>query len=186
MLVLLLLSLHTGGANAQVAPDSGGGFRPIVDAAWVEVLLVAIGAAVDLDIVRKAAWEHASFRQALGARLGLSAGTDPSIYKKEPPLHDHSNFAYRDVDILLRYEITYSRLSIAFFSGYAWRNLGYFDDDHTGGRFKYGVELNDLFIPPVVSSRISIMAASFGKSYRGVEFGPFGFGLSLGWFNRTP
>ena len=78
----------------------------------------------------------------------MSAGLDPSIYKKERLLHDHSNFTYSDVDILLRYEITYNRLSIAFFGGYAWRDLEYFDDDHTGSRFKYGVELNDLFIPP--------------------------------------
>lgn len=55
MIMLLWLSLHTGGANAQAAPDSGWVFRPTVDAAWVEVLLVAIDAAVDLDIVRKAA-----------------------------------------------------------------------------------------------------------------------------------
>jgi len=159
-------------------------FNPGLHSIWAEALVLpfpvfpAVGLGVDVDLWKTGQKESTDTRHALGIRGWYGIGTDESLVTGEKDTR-----AYVDIDLLMRWELDFGRLSIAFLAGYSWRDTDRWDGDYTGRRLKYGIELNDLLISPVLSIRIRVMGASFGKSHRAVELGPVAIGIALGWFN---
>lgn len=179
------LFVNSGMLLCQKAGDSHITFQPALNAVWVEVLVLpvpvfpAAGVGADLRLfeIKKLDSPHA--HSSMGLRLWYGVGTDESILSGEKKTR-----VYTDIDLLATWKLPIGRYSLTFLAGYGERNTDGWDGRYSGGRLKYGIELNDLLIAHLMSVRIRVMAASFGNSFRDFELGPIAMGLAVGWFHQ--
>lgn len=183
-ILILAFGLFGDTLHGQEVDNSELFFQPGLHAVWVEALVLPVpvfpvsGVGADIGLFGTKKMDSPYARHSIGFRGWYGFGTDESMI-----IGENVTRAFVDIDLLMRWELDFGRLSIAFLAGYGWRNTDSWDSDHTGSRLKYGIELNDLLISPVLSIRIRVIGASFGKSHQAVELGPIAIGIALGWFN---
>ena len=179
------LFVNSGVLLCQTAGDSHITFQPELNAIWVEALVLpvpvfpAAGVGADLRLFEIKELDSSHAPSSMGLRLWYGVGTDESILSGEKETR-----VYTDMDVLATWKLPIGRYSLTFLAGYGERNTDGWDGRHSGGRLKYGIELNDLLIAHFMSVRIRVMAASFGNSYRDFELGPIAMGIAVGCFHQ--
>jgi hypothetical protein len=153
-------------------------------AIYVDVLPLppapVLGVGAEYDVLSSIADKSAEESHAFGIHADLESGVNAFA-----PTRNKTNMYFTDYGAMIYYRYDVNRANLSILAGWSYRDVESWDDDHTSGRFKYGIVGRYILLSGEfhLDVELKMMYSSLGKAYMHVEVGPASAGVSFGWHN---